>query len=541
MNGSELQNAFQTTQDYFYSHIYGPGSSNKETLLPDLVRNNNPGKLVIVAFKSNGMLMSTVRHLERLKRKFDTQLIDTTTLLYCTTFKARRIVQNLIKTNDTDRLVGSFIFLADVDKFDANAYGIWLLYKERFENKLSLILLSISPHSWLPKTPNPPVEVGQELIGIVYLPNPTKMLTDLRTDFLVLGTTNVKNKKIEHVEPNTYYAAGKILFDLNFNKNTTQHEVYLREDVMRLGVIYRAISEAGFNKLKDRTPASKKGDIRKVLADMISQGFVVTVDKIYQKDLQEVRSLDTGGIAKNILHIVGGLPLDFDPSCFLATWIVRMSIMKKNGASEAGLTAAGYYGSLLAVLIDIRPDYGDLTDYVGQDDIETLINFWNAIMAVTYDRAYNLPEKSGYYLEKWCQDNKLNTNRVFELCSKVNKTLRYVMDIGMLRKHSKILTTDQRVSSINRIRKALSVVYPRKPAKSYTLHNLLPRTPWSKITPETLITPLNRFGSEVYSFLNIIQLPEEVYPVSAPSSTTSSVVDLLADLDDLDAKYDTLA
>jgi hypothetical protein len=521
MNAAELTRATEYIQKHYYTQVIGFTASQKEIILPDLVRSND--RLVIVAFRSNRKLRIA---LGEVGKKVDTELNESTTLLYTTTFQARRILQTIPTTSNL------YLFMSDVDVFDPNAYGIWLLWKKL---QFSLVILTVSPNSWLPvpaKGTEYQVYVGQDLITIAYDPTITTKLGSLNRDFVVIGNTPVGNLRMVKAE-GEYYPGYDLVVDLQF---TTQHEAYLREDLIDSGKIIRGITSKRFQQLPTRSPTSQRGDIRKVLASLLAKhqtNVLQYIDKHYSSQLEEVKRV---GNDKNVLSIVANLPVEYDASYFLAVWLFKMSVMKQKGTGEGALTAAGYYGTVVAVLINEEPDYGDLSEFLGNDNLETLMNFWTAIMVNTRYTAYALTPDTERYLESWCKLNNLHTAKVFRLCHKVGKTLRFVLDVALLRKHSKILTSNQRVEGINRIRTTLGSVYPRQPARTYIIRNTLPVAPWSTIGPDTLITPLNRRGKHVSIYLKNIKLtPQTIAPITESSLDVS--LDVLDMLDAVDSQY----
>jgi len=528
----ELEGALVHIRKVYYSQVVGFSSTRMEIILPDLVKSNTRGKLTIVAFKTNKALNKAIEQLEKERIKFDVELKDSTNLLYCTTFAARRYIQKLIKKDAFSRLQDGYIFLSNVDKFDANAYGIWLLYQQFMTGKVSLVALTVSPYTWLPTKPDL-YTINDSKINIVYQPNINDLVSNLVQPFVLIGNTKAKNFRMIKADSEIKNYNVECVVDAGFISNSvTKHEAYLREDVISKGTIYRGISRAAFDKLKDRSPASKIGDTRKVLTGLFSAGFSEVekfVTREFASNLEEVRKLSSEGFDKKLLSIVANLPLDFDASIFLSLWMMHVVVLAKDGASFFKIAINNYYGALVAVLIDTRPDYGNLKEYVGRDDLETLLNFWTAIMQSTNNTAYDLTQKKVGYLTSWCRSQQLDVGKVMQLCKKVQKTLLYVMDLQTLKDYPSIVSFDQRTSSINKIREMLVQIYPRDLAGKYHLKKMLPELPWNKVDKDTPITILYRYEKEVYIYIVQAKLRNTVEAVENVDELTQ----LLNEMDNM--------
>jgi len=511
MDQEELSNALNYLESNLVTHLFGYSSSKKEILLPDLVRKNHNKKLTVVCCKKNKELTRMTNSLEERNIEYTTSFDGKNNLVYCTSYFARWNIQKMIEKGEELINIGS-IFLADMDYEDPNAIGIYALY-EAFLKKLgiSLIFLSVSPYAKLPVKFDKSHEIKNSDLKIEYLQKYNEVMEKTQEKALYFGNTTVRNNKLIKGEIGKRYPDVKLVFDLI--TKTDKHHIYLRTDSIDSGKVYRCYSIQTYNKFPKHYGLANPIDIRKVVANMIYKKYLPGIDKyfpeVYQKTIEEVKNLVKNyGFDRERILILSAIPLNFEASIFLINWV--SDVDSRGVASKKKLLALNYLGALVACLISIVPDYGNMEEYVGRDDLETLLNFWTFLMSRTNNSAYNLGLKDEILLRKWLSSNRYQVESVIKLCKLVRKVLLFVSEEEDLSIYLKIASGSRYIDEVNSVRRILATTFPAISTKGLDFANSLPTTKWNEIKKKNSIIPLLQIGKKVFIFIEETKLSEPI-------------------------------
>lgn len=525
------QNATNHILRQYKSHIVGSQHLNLDLVLPEQIRQHNPNGLVIVACKNSDRLAELRAMAIGKQYPFDTEYADTTSVLYTTIGSARVLIQRLIKDKNS-RIRTACVMIQGTQQFDANAYGIHLL-REAYLGEMSLILLTQTSYNWLGDDAGYAVHRVPAAF-VVYEPN-IKNLPFIRAPYFSLGApagpdrytvTNPKDVPAEGLgmTVNNTFSGSQQRHWLS------QHQVILAEDAVPSTDIYRITTSRFFESLP-KEPRPRLGDIRKIIAGFLGYDFKKAYNLIdkkkYAAQIADVQKLyQIGDQALILLRAIGALPLEYDTAYFLT--LRYLEILDKEGqpgVTPKSLMGDHYCSCLVGALIDTKPNYGDLTRFAGQDDLETLLNFWEAIMVVTQNKAYNLAAypNSAQYLKRWCEANKLVFKQVSKLCKKVTSSIAYLTSIAALEEHRSVFMYNQKPKRLRECRESLIVSFQDniRDAKGLDFSQALPRDEFQRLPRgKEQVVLLKHDQKKVYLFIetNVNLYQPEVQPMMQSAS-----------------------
>lgn len=548
---SSLDKAGDHVTRFHMSHVYSPASAKLQMYLPDWVRIDKAAEnlLIIVACRTRDQLEELIANATEKRLPYELERTPSTNVWYTTIAAAKNYIQQECVAGklERSRLAGAYIFLYGAEKFDPAAYAIYIL-REAYLSKIEagIILFTHSPFCWLEGYSKFSPFVYPSGTEIKYTPK----LPTLREPFLVVG------EPIDHPKAINISSGDKIPTDVRILINNSFHgkqrptklAMFLAENLLSSGTIYRLTTAKVFNSLVDSYPA--KGNLRKIIAGFVGSDLAEALELIddkyrkqYTEVLESVKKYGESGT--RFLRIVASIPLNYDSSFFLAKWFhdtfvdENFFLREKEAADERGevlldrrgnevtlkpFVADYYCGCLVAALIDTKPNYGDLSEYVGRDDIETLLNFWDAIMIATNNTAFNIQSdrRTDNMVFQWCVRKRLNVKPIKKLCKKVGDLITF-RDLGpILAKYPSVYGYSQKVGRTNRIRLELANIYPMRRVGALDFSQSLPQYNGRRqLQRGDTIHSLMEEGNKVFIyFTETTLLPPSKIPSSFSFSST---------------------
>lgn len=424
-------------------HVYGYDTTDKDVLLPELVRTNAEDKVHLLIFY-NPVRAKYVRQSLRNTGVFILDEVSEARDHYpkpgfyiLSPRQAKKFLLHLASGDDKDKNLMGSIFLIGFEKENVEAMFIWAIfnaYCDKVEN-IRFIVLTVSKYSWSPTDKLKIHEFASKKIQISFDETACGKLAKKHEKFYYFGP-NIDAK--EQIKPGDKSASDKLFHALKNTKNKfyTKHHIDLNINTLKSGKVVICATEAAYSELQPRYEASY--DFRKSTAELMAYRVERLIEYFPQQAQEEFdRSreiLEKDKLTPVQLFSLSNLPLSFDLSVFLT------SIMSKE--KEKRLDKLFFIA--VACLIDNYTVYGNLSfciDY--RDDLEILVSMWNEIIIATKGNCYMVystqkmlrsdkyETKEAEIVAGWAKSMKLDIDAILKLCQSVSNTLLYLSKSGV--------------------------------------------------------------------------------------------------------------